>query len=89
MKLKKQVEDKYGKPTKEPQAQIPKDKFSKPDDENESSDENQDDKKLPELILGLSKELALILNLASHQRLQQQALLLHRKAVNQNLSFNG
>lgn len=46
LKLKKQVEDKYGKPTKEPQAQIPKDKFSKPDDENESSDENQDDKKI-------------------------------------------
>ncbi|MBK8399081.1 MAG: hypothetical protein IPL26_28060 [Leptospiraceae bacterium] len=46
IKLKKQVEDKYGKATKEPQAQIPKDKFSKPDDEEDDSDTNNDDKKI-------------------------------------------
>jgi|GEM_PF-1767704 hypothetical protein len=46
LKLKKQVEDKYGKPSREPQAQIPKDKFSKPDDENDSADDNVDDKKI-------------------------------------------
>ncbi|HMW04601.1 MAG TPA: hypothetical protein PK079_17030 [Leptospiraceae bacterium] len=46
LKLKKQVEDKYGNPSTEPQAQIPKDKFSKPDEENDSVGENQDDKKI-------------------------------------------
>lgn len=46
LKLKKQVEDKYGKATKEPQAQIPKDKFSKSEDEEDSIDANADDKKI-------------------------------------------
>ncbi len=46
LKLKKQVEDKYGKPAKEPQAQIPRDKFSKPEGEDDSADDNVDDKKI-------------------------------------------
>lgn len=46
LRLKKQVEDKYGKASSEPQAQIPKDKFSKPDSENDSTDDNLDDKKI-------------------------------------------
>ena len=46
LKLKDQVAGKYGKPTKEPQAQIPKDKFSKPEDEEDDSDANNDDKKI-------------------------------------------
>ena len=46
LKLKKQVEDKYGKATKEPQAQIPKDKFSKSEEEEDSIDTNADDKKI-------------------------------------------
>lgn len=46
LKLKKQIEDKYGKVMKEPQAQIPKDKFSKPEDEDDSLDGNDDSKKI-------------------------------------------
>ncbi len=46
LKLKKQVEDKYGKPSKEPAAQIPRDKFSKPEDEDDTEDDNIDSKKI-------------------------------------------
>ncbi len=46
IKLKKQIEDKYGKAMKEPKAQIPKDKFSKPEDEDDSTDMSDDSKKI-------------------------------------------
>jgi hypothetical protein len=46
LKLKKQIEEKYGKAMKEPQAQIPRDKFSKPQEEDDTTDFNDDSKKI-------------------------------------------